>query len=181
MSFRKLLGQYTNKVTSKSIDEFFLELEGYPACQKGMTNIGCEIKTRIRCEIGDWFKVSIGIAPNRFLAKTAANLNKPAGLDVIDKNSFYHIYSRLKLTDLTGIKTANTIRLNHAGIFSVHDFYSASVQELKSTFRSVLGYYWHVRLHVWEIDDVEFGRRSYGNSFALPKKSSTFEELAPLL
>lgn len=181
MGFRKLLGQYTDKVTPKSIDEFFLNLEGYPAYRKGMTTVAREIKARIRREIGDWIRVSIGIATNRFLAKTGANLNKPDGLDIVDKHNFYKIYSHLKLTDLSGIKTRNAMRLNHMGIFTVRDFYNASTGQLKAAFQSILGYYWHVRLHGWEIDDVEFDRLSYGNSFALPKKLTTFEELSPIL
>ena len=55
------------------------------------------------------------------------------------------------------------------------------MQTLKAAFQSVLGYYWYVRLHGWEIDDVEFGRHSYGNSFALPKPLVSPEELAPIL
>ncbi|EKD96302.1 MAG: hypothetical protein ACD_24C00103G0003 [uncultured bacterium] len=181
LQFRKLLENYTDKAIPRSIDEFVLDLEGYPAYRKGMINVAREIKEKIKREIGGWLTVSVGISTNRFLAKVGAGLNKPDGLDVIDKNNFRDIYSKLSLVDLCGIKTRNAIRLNNAGVYTVLDFYKASVQKLKAAFGSILAYYWYVRLHGWEIDNVTFGRRSYGNSFALPKPLLRVEELAPIL
>jgi DNA polymerase-4 len=234
IKLRKLLSNYTDKITPKSIDEFVLDLEDFLHLHIGsgtqysrhlpeveylkdtnkrslffaslknkdyssgrkhldhspgvecdilspIHNVAVEIKRRIKVEIGDWITVSIGIAPNRFLAKLAAGLNKPDGLDEINKDNYLDTYSHLKLTDLCGIKTRNVIRLNGAGIYTVMDFYNAPMWKLKTAFRSVLGYYWHVRLHGWEVDDVEFARRSYGNSYALPKPLKTPEELSPIL
>lgn len=91
------------------------------------------------------------------------------------------VYKILSLVDLCGIKLRNAARLNSVGIFSVEDFYRASIKNLKAAFSSITGYYWHLRLRGWEIDDVEFGRRSYGNSYALPKPLATAEELSPIL
>jgi len=178
---KKLLHTYTEVVYPKSIDEFFLDLEGYPAFKKGIVTVAREIKKRIKEEIGEWITVSIGIAPNRFLAKTAAGLKKPDGLELIDKNNYKEVYSLLKLTDLCGIKTNNVVRLNRAGIFTVPDFHNAGPKTLQTAFHSVIGYYWYLRLKGWEIDDVEFGRHSYGNSVALYDPLISPEELAPVL
>jgi DNA polymerase IV len=143
--------------------------------------VGEEIKQRIKAEIGDWLTVSVGIGPNRFLAKTAANLHKPDGLDEINYQNFQAIYKSLVLEDLHGIAGKNAVRLHSAGIFTVLQMYHASVKTLKIAFQSILSYYWYLRLKGWEIDDVDFGRRSYGNSYALPKPFKSYEELAPLI
>lgn len=174
LKLRDLLNDYSANVTPKSIDEFVIEMD----CPK---NFAPEIKKRIKEEIGDWLRVSIGVAPNRFLAKTAAGLHKPDGLDEINKDNFLEIFSKLKLMDLCGIKQNNCVRLNNEGIFTVMDFFNASAEKLQRAFHSVVGHDWYLRLHGWEADNVVFGRRSYGNSFALPKSFVHPEELAPIL
>jgi len=181
LQFKELLGSYTDKVWPKSIDEFVMDLEGAPAFRRGIHTIAQEIKARIKEEIGEWLRVSIGIGPNRFLAKTAAGLHKPDGLDEINKDNFLPTYMSLALDDLCGIKTNNMTRLNNLGIFTVLDFYLADIATLKAAFQSILGYYWYLRLHGFEVDDVVFARKSYGNSFALPKPLTSTGELAPIL
>jgi len=182
LKLRKIVSSYTSDFTPKSIDEFTLNLEGFPALRgKSVSGVACDIKRRIRHEIGEWVRVSIGIAPNRFLAKVAAGLHKPDGLDEINKDNFLDCYSKLKLTDLPYIKLRNTLRLNNVGIYTVLDFYNAPLPRLKAAFASINSYYWYLRLRGWEIDSVNFSRRSYGNSYALPKPLSTPEELSPIL
>src|SRR3989344_9426821 len=85
LALRKLLSQYTSDLYPKSIDEFVLNLEGFPSLvASSMQQVASEIKQRIKTEIGEWLTVSIGIAPNRFLAKLASGLHKPDGLDEIN-------------------------------------------------------------------------------------------------
>ncbi len=181
IALRKVLSIYSDKLFPKSIDEFVLDLEGFPSLKKGVLEVGCEIKKRIKSEVGEWITVSIGIGPNRFLAKTAANLKKPDGLEIIDINNYQKVYPQLVPADLCGIKNNNTIRLNKFEIFTLTDFYNASAKTLQSAFQSVIGYYWYLRLRGWEIDDVEFGRHSYGNSVALYENLTTPVELGPVL
>ncbi len=178
LRFRKLLSDYSDEVIPRSIDEFVVELE---SLEERIIDIAKEIKVRIKNEIGDWLRVSVGIGPNRFLAKTAAGLHKPDGLDTIDKSNYQSIYENLKLIDLCGINIHNAARLNRVGVFTVVQFATASVQTLRCAFGSVAGYYWYTRLRGWEIDDVDFSRKSFGNSYALPKPLITNEELAPIL
>lgn len=182
VSLRKILRDYTNDFIPKSIDEFVLNFEGYPIlARNNMCQIAEEIKQRIKNEIGEWLTISVGIAPNRFLAKLASNLRKPDGLDEINKSNYLEIYSKMAITDLSGIKTRNAARLAYADIYSVIDFYKADIRTLKAAFSSINGYYWYLRLRGWEIDNFEFGRKSYGNSYALPKPLITPEELSPIL
>lgn len=181
VQLRHLISRYTSDFFPKSIDEFVLNFEGYPAFKLGMLTIGKEIKQKIKQDIGDWLTVSIGIGPNRFLAKLAAGLKKPDGLEEINALNYQPIFSRLTLSDLPGIKNANTIRLNNVNIYTLNDFYHAPVPQLRSAFKSILGYYWYLRLRGWEIDDVEFGRKSFGNMYSLPESLSEPEKLSPLL
>ena len=181
LQFRRLLSDYVNTVVPKSIDEFVLNLSDFVRSGIDLETVAHEIKQRIKNEIGDWLRISVGIGPNRFLAKTAAGLHKPDGLDTINKNNYQKVYQSLSLTDLCGINLANAARLNRVGIFTTGQFATANIQTLHSAFGSVAGRYWYLRLRGWEIDDVEFCRKSFGNSYALPKPLITNEELAPIL
>ncbi len=182
LKLKKLLSDYTYNFYPKSIDEFVLYLDGYPVLKKKtMQEIGKEIKLRIKKEIGDWLLVSIGIAPNRFLAKTASSFKKPDGLVEINKDNFFQIYKKLDLRDLTGIDVKNASRLMSVGINSVTEFYEAPLLKIRSAFHSVLADYWYFRLRGWEVDSVEYGRKSFGNSYALPQPLTPSKELTPIL
>lgn len=181
LKLKEIVGRYTSDAFPKSIDEFVLDLEGCPAFKFGMFEVAKKIKSDIKREAGDFITVSIGIAPNRFLAKLASGLHKPDGLDEINKDNFLDVYSRLSLQDLCGIAQNNAVRLGNAGIYNVPNFYQADVATLKHAFHSIGGYYWYLRIRGWEIDSIEFSRKSFGNSYALPKALSKPDELSPIL
>lgn len=181
--FKKIFTSYTNRVAPKSIDEAVIDFAGSQIIKfRSMEEIGLEIKGRVKKEIGEWVKVSVGIGTNRFLAKLAAGLNKPNGLDVITHANLLEIYRSLDLVDLPGINVRYEARLNARGIFNPLQFFDASLQTLKkNVFKSIVGYYWYLRLRGWEIDDVEFKRKSIGHTYAIGKKTSDREELSRLL
>jgi DNA polymerase-4 len=168
--FRAVLERYTNAVIPKSIDEFIIDFKGSQAVKKGqsLVEVGYQIKKDIKAALGDYVTVNIGIAPNRFLAKVAAGLDKPDGLNVIEAKDIYNVYGQLDLIDLPGINYRYKARLNFAGIFTPLDFLDAPMFTLKRTvFHSIVGYYWYLRLRGYEIDAVKFPIRSFGNDFAI--------------
>ncbi len=181
-ALKNLLLEYSPTVCPKSIDEFVVNFENHAILAKaGLLSIAQEIKNRIRSEIGEWISVSIGIGPNRFLAKTAAGMKKPDGLVQITKENFYEAYQTLSLRDLCGINFRNEARLNSVGIGSVCEFFASDLPRLQAAFRSVNAYYWFLRLRGWEVDGVEFGRKSFGNSYSIPQNYTTTAELSPIL
>lgn len=178
---KELLLNYTPIVIPKSIDEFVFDFSQSPFSNQNLTQVCQEIKQKIKIEIGDWISVSIGIGPNRFLAKIASNLKKPDGLEQINIDNYQDIYSRLRLKDLHGVNTATINLLNCNSIYTVEDFYRSSLDKLKSTFQSIYSYYWYLRLRGWEIDDIETSRQSFGNMHALKKPTHEINKLKPIL
>jgi DNA polymerase-4 len=182
--FRAVLERYTNEVTPKSVDEFVVDFRGSRAIQDGrsMVEIGKQIKRDIHDELGEYVTVNIGIAPNRFLAKVAAGMDKPDGLDVITAQDIYNVYGQLDLLDLPGINYRYQARLNMADIYTPLDFLEAPMFKLKkAVFKSVVGYYWYLRLRGYEVDAAKFKTRSFGNDYAVGDKTSDPEKISRLL
>lgn len=182
--FKKVLLKYTNEVVPKSVDEFVVDFSGSLAVQRGasLTDIGYQIKQDIKDALGEYVTVNVGIGANRFLAKLAAGLHKPDGLDVITADNLRDIYGSTTLLDLPGINTRFQARLNAAGIFTPLEFLDADMHLLrKQVFKSIVGVYWHYRLRGFEVDNIDFGRKSFGQQYALGEKTADRAQLSRLL
>jgi len=182
--FKKVLLNYTNEITPKSIDEFIIDFSGSIAIRQGLSleTIGQRIKQDIKLKLGEYVTVNIGIAPNRFLAKLAAGLNKPDGMDRIVASNLREVYAQLELTDLPGINKRYSSRLNLAGIYTPLQFLDAPLWKLKNeVFHSIVGFYWYLRLRGHEIDAINFNRKSFGQQYALGHKTTDSIELTKLL
>ena len=178
--FTTLLKEYSNNPISKSIDEFCLTLPSGSDPEL----ITTEIKRRVKSEIGDYLRVSIGVSTNQNLAKLASGLHKPDGFDLINQSNYLDIYKTIKLQDFCGINVRNEARLHRVGVFTPLQFYHASRQTLHAAFQSILGEYWYARLRGYEVDDITFQTRSFGQSYVLPRpmdKGEWFPILAKLV
>lgn len=182
--FKEVLLEYTSAVTPKSIDEFVIDFRGSQAIREGKTmeHIGYEIKQRLRERIGEYVSVNVGIGPNRSLAKLAAGLHKPDGLDIIKASNLEATLASCQLVDLPGINRRFKARLFAAGITNPLEMYQADPNFLRNeVFFSKLGDYWHARLRGWEVDDVEWGRKTIGHQYALKEKTYDRDKLCQLL
>ncbi len=177
LQMRKLLQEYSSVVIPKSIDEFIVDFSDYPKVYPVLNTLAKEIKQRIKDEIGEILTVSIGIGPNRFLAKTAAGIKKPDGLEEINFDNHPAMFANLKLVDLPGINFRMERRLNFAGIGSVTALYNASLDKLIKSFGGVAGYYWYLKLRGWEIEEGERARKSYGNSCVIGQPLTTRDQV----
>ncbi|MHB1864719.1 MAG: DNA polymerase Y family protein [Candidatus Saccharimonadales bacterium] len=180
---KRLLLKYTSDVVSKSVDEYVVDFRGSPAVRAGMglEEIGLSIKADVKASLGSYVTVNVGFGTNRFLAKLAAGMNKPDGLTVISADNLRSIYNQVELLDMPGINVRYQARLNLAGIYTSRQFLDASVEELRQIFKSIVGYYWYLRLRGHEIDTVDFGRKSFGQQYALSQKTDDLFELKRLI
>lgn len=179
-----IMKSYSPKIMMKSIDEGIIDFHGTLGTvnKKPLEDIGMEIKQRMRDEVGSWMRVNIGIAPNRFLAKLAAGLHKPDGLDVISHQNLRAVYKSLELTDLPGIAHHYEARLNAAGIFTPLEFLDASADTLRRfVFHSIVGEHWHNRLRGYEVDDIVTKLGLVGRQYAMDKSTADEAILLPRL
>jgi DNA polymerase-4 len=184
IKMKRIFSDYSPDIAPKSIDEVVLDFSSMEQLIKvrGLEEIAKEIKARLRAEVGEWISCSIGIAPNRFLAKLAAGLIKPDGLVVITHKNVRDVYSKLTLVDLPGINVRYEARLNMHGIFCPLDFLEAPLLKLKKqVFQSINGYYWYLRLRGFEQDGVDFKRKSFGQDYALKQHTNDPADIASIL
>ncbi len=182
LKFCRLFREYSPAVTPKSIDEAVLDFSGTVHLEHNLIQVGREIKRRVRAEIGEWISCNIGIGTNRFLAKLAASLHKPDGLDEITHENLEGIYAENELLDLCGINTRYQARLNVHGIYTPLQLLQAPLHVLKGqVFRSINGYYWFLRVRGYEVDQVVFDRKSFGQQYALKRPTNDPEELSRIL
>ena len=175
-----IMRDYSAHVTMKSIDEGVIDFHYATEEMKsrGLKSIGQEIKQRLRDEIGCAMRCNVGIATNRFLAKTAAGLHKPDGLDIITSENLRDVLGGLELMDLTGIAKHNEHRLNTVGIYTPLEFLDAKPETLHSmVFKSICGEQWHQRLRGWEVDDVTHDLKTAGRQYVLETYNLPYEKI----
>jgi DNA polymerase-4 len=143
--------------------------------------IGRRIKGAVARDVSPVIKVSVGVGPNRFLAKMASKMRKPDGLFVIKHRDLPHILHELKLRDLTGIGKSTETRLHAAGIHTVEALCAAPKSMLHGVWGSVTGdRLWHL-LRGEEIPEVISARKSIGHSHVLPPDSRHPDRAWPVL
>lgn len=166
----KILQDYSPKAMMKSIDEGLIDFNGM-AVTRPMIDVGLEIKHRLKSEIGNVMRCNVGIGTNRFLAKTAASLHKPDGLDEITADNLLDVYGSLELQDLTGIASRYAARLEAVDINTPLEFLEASEETLvKMVFMGIVGTQWYKRLRGWEVDDREFAMGRVGRQYVLESR-----------
>ena len=175
-----IMQDYSAYVRMKSIDEGIIDFSETTEliAKRNIVDIGYEIKHRLKTEIGVAMRCNVGIGTNRFLAKTAAGLNKPDGLDVITHDNLRQVFAELELEDLTGIARRNHARLASVGIYTPLEFLDADPVVLqKIVFKSVCGLEWHQRLRGWEVDKRDFDMKSAGRQYVLDSFNLSHEEV----
>ena len=120
--------RYTPLVEPLSLDEAFLDVTDSIQLFGDTANIGMSIKNDIRSQLG--LTASIGIAPNKFLAKIASDLEKPDGFVQVPE-SCQNFLDTLPVTRLWGIGKVASKKLDKLDIHTIKDFRLADRRRLE--------------------------------------------------
>lgn len=112
----KIFQEYTPEVEAYSIDESWLDVTHSISLFGSAERIAYLIKARIKHQFG--ITVSIGIAPNKLLAKLASDMNKPDGLTVIKPEEVSRVLERIPIQDLCGVGKKMQRHLNMMSIYT---------------------------------------------------------------
>lgn len=144
---REILSSISPLMEPLSVDEAFLDMTGREPCYRDALHLGAEIKRRIR--EGTGLTASVGIAPNKFIAKLASDSGKPDGLVAIPEHEVDRFLLPLPVDVLWGVGPRTAARLREAGMHTVADVRARPL----SLLIAVLGQ--RVGRHVW---NFAFGR-----------------------
>jgi DNA polymerase-4 len=156
----------------KSIDEMVCRLAREHRQPEGGRRLAEEIKAAIRRSAGEHVRCSIGLAPNRTLAKMAADLHKPDGLTVIRTTELPGRLFELELQDFPGIGPRMAKRLLSYGITTVEQFCRLSVERMSRIWKSKLGgQIWWGIVRGEDCSEPPTQRRTVGHSRVLSPDS----------
>ncbi|HVA65604.1 MAG TPA: DNA polymerase [Elusimicrobiota bacterium] len=151
-----------------SIDEIACRLTGSQQDLAAAKALALKVKSVIKAKVGSSLKCSIGLAPNRYLAKIAADMQKPDGLTALLPRDLPRSLHRLTLRDLPGVGRKMEARLNARGIRDMEKFCALPAQELRRAWGSVRGEeLWHL-LRGEEVPEKSSGQKSISHSHVLP-------------
>jgi DNA polymerase-4 len=159
-----------------SIDEMACELVGRQRGREEAERIARQVKAEIaKAAPGGAIRCSIGIAPNPFLAKTAADMVKPDGLTVIEQADLPQALHGLALRDLCGIGASMEARLNADGIRTVAELAAAPKSTLRHAWGGIEGErMWGLLRGAW-LPAAPTRRGSLGHSHVLGPELRTPE------
>ena len=124
-----ILEEYTPLIEQVSIDEAFLDVTGSEALFGPADAIARQIVERIQQEIG--LTASIGIAPNKFLAKLASDLKKPKGFVKIEPEEVQSLLDPLPVGRLWGVGPKTEENLHQMGVRTIGELSRIPPERLK--------------------------------------------------
>ena len=201
-AFLRILTDYSDCVEKYSIDEAFVDItQTCGGKYEDALFLGLEIKQRLRLEVAEWVSASIGVGPNKLLAKIAADLGE-GDIDrifVVRPEDIPLLYERLNLTDIPGIGRRMERALNKLGILTLKELADYPVSNLINQF-GLGGYFLH---QMGNFDPPSslippppacpVGRqgerenffdeeiKSIGHSYTLPKPTGEIKEIKKLM
>jgi len=133
----EIFNKYTDGIEPFSIDEAFLDMTTTIDFFGTPEEAIFKLKKDIFEEFGSYITCSIGVGPNKLLAKLSSDINKPNGFFIITKNNIDEVLKVTPLGDFCGIGPRIEGRLNMIGISTVSKLQRTSIKTLHSEFGNV--------------------------------------------
>ncbi len=165
----QFLSTYTNMIEPTSIDEGYLDITD-------LYELGSPLAIAEEIQKGLYetlhIPVSVGIAPNKFLAKTASDMKKPMGITVLRKRDVQHVLWHKQVEEMHGIGEKTAGKLNRIDIHTIGDLANADVKILQNLL-GITGMHLKERANGIDHRPVDpesiYEIKTVGNSTTLPK------------
>lgn len=172
---REIFSRYTSVIEPLSLDEAFLDVTDSKQCHGSATLIAESIRRDIWNELN--LTASAGIAPIKFLAKVASDMNKPNGQFVIPPQDVQAVIDELPLEKIPGVGKVSIEKLHQAGFFTCKDIKESDYRDLLLKFGRQGASLWKRSHGVDEREViVERERKSVGVERTFTQNISTYAE-----
>lgn len=158
-----------------SIDEMECRLRGRDMQIANAQALAHQVKQAVR-SVGDTLRCSIGLAPNRFLAKIASNMKKPDGLVTLTPSQLPQVLFSLKPRDLPGIGHQMEKRLLRQSIETMEQLWQLDMDQMTQLWGGVLGTRFWLKLRGSDFDERESHTSSISHQHVLPPELRTREQ-----
>ena len=124
----EILERFSPAIQPISVDEAFLDVTGSIHLFGSPTTIAIEIRKLVKAELN--LTCSVGIAPNKFLAKLASDMNKPDGIAVITNDTIQSTLDPLPVGKLMGVGKSTQRNLERLGVYTVAQLRGLPIETL---------------------------------------------------
>lgn len=128
----QIFARYTSAIETLSLDEAYLDVTECKLCHGSATLIAQDIRQAIFNELE--LTASAGVAPLKFLAKIASDMNKPNGQYVIRPEQVNHFIEQLPLNKIPGVGKVTEKKLAELGLFTCNDVVNYDLTKLLNQF-----------------------------------------------
>ena len=129
---REIFSRYTSLIEPLSLDEAYLDVSDSPHCHGSATLMAQEIRQTIFNELA--LTASAGVAPIKFLAKIASDLNKPNGQFVLTPDEVPAFLKTLPLSKIPGVGKVSAAKLESMGLRTCEDVQNSDLAMLLKRF-----------------------------------------------
>ncbi|MCG8378269.1 MAG: type VI secretion protein ImpB [Proteobacteria bacterium] len=157
-----------------SIDEVVCTLLGNERNQ--INELAQQIRKTLMHSIGPYITCSMGFAPNRLLAKIAADVDKPEGTVIWNADNFSNKLFTLELQDIPGIGRGMSQRLEIAGIKNTKALWQLPMDSMRKIWGSVEGERFWYSLHGYAVEPISTSRCMFGHSRILTPENRVPEK-----
>ena len=139
---REIFHRYTPVVEPLSLDEAFLDATDSVQLFGSVETIGRAIKQDIRNELN--LVASVGVAPNKFLAKLASDMDKPDGFTLIEPDAIESVLAPLSVGRIWGVGKVTSQKFERLGIQTIGQLRTLSLQQLQDEFGQNGEHFWQL-------------------------------------
>ncbi len=180
--FVEIIKRYSIKIEMASIDECYVDMSEELINNPEPMKVVEDIQNKIYNELG--LPCSIGVAPNKFLAKMASDMKKPLGITVLRKRDVEFVLWKMPIEDMFGVGKKTAAMLKGLGINTIGDLANYENDMLLKK-KLGKGYY---TLNNWahgidesivstEVEDL----KSVGNSRTLEENTNDYQEIKSMI